>query len=260
EALRLDPDDASVHCSLGTALLNKRDLDGALAELREALRLDPGYALAHYGLGAALGEKGDFRGSVEAHRKSVSLAPGTPFIRRALAEAERMLAAHARLPAVLRGEDRPATAEEWKALAQVCRRLKDYAAAARFWRQAFEASPTLAADLAWGNRYSAALSAVLAGTAEWRTQAAAWLRADLALRAEQVHGRPLTSHSLQKSDGYVYQAEGMAAAGALRHWLGDPDLASIRGEAELAKLPEAEREEWRAFWRDVAALLAEASK
>ncbi len=34
----------------------------------------------------------------------------------------------------------------------------------------------------------------------------------------------------------------------------------IRDEAELAKLPEAERESWRAFWRDVAALLEEASK
>jgi hypothetical protein len=36
-------------------------------------------------------------------------------------------------------------------------------------------------------------------------------------------------------------------------------LADVRDEPELAKLREAERKEWRAFWADVAALLERAS-
>ncbi len=162
-------------------------------------------------------------------------------------QCELQAAAHARLPAVLRGEDRPATAEEWEALACVCHALKDYAAAARLWRQAFEAFPKLAADLGTWNRYNAACAAARAGTAEWRSQAATWLRADLALRAEQVNGRQ-------------FPPAARSAANALTHWLKASGLAAIRDEAELAKLPEAERESLRAFWRDVASLLEEASK
>ena len=154
-----------------------------------------------------------------------------------------MAAVHTRLPAVLRGDDKPETADEWKALAAVAGVFKDYAAAARLWQQALEASPALAAGLT-GNRYNAACAAALAGTAEWRSRAQAWLRAELALRAEQVKGKSFPGAS--------------PAAPSLRHWLDDTDLASIRDEAALAKLPEAERDALRALWRDVRALLAEA--
>ena len=44
----------------------------------------------------------------------------------------------------------------------------------------------------------------------------------------------------------------------LAHSKGDPDLAGIREEAGLAKLPEDERETWRAFWAEVDAALARA--
>ena len=83
--------------------------------------------------------------------------------------------------------------------------------------------------------------------AEWRTRASAWLRADLALRAEQVNGRQ-------------FPPAARSAANALTHWLKASGLAAIRDEAELAKLPEAERDSWLAFCRDVASLLEEASK
>jgi hypothetical protein len=45
---------------------------------------------------------------------------------------------------------------------------------------------------------------------------------------------------------------------ALNSWKVDPDLAGIRDEEELAKLPAAEREAWRALWRGVDAVLARA--
>ena len=43
-------------------------------------------------------------------------------------------------------------------------------------------------------------------------------------------------------------------APTLAHWKADADLAGIRDEAALAKLPEAEREAFRSLWADVEAL------
>jgi hypothetical protein len=40
----------------------------------------------------------------------------------------------------------------------------------------------------------------------------------------------------------------------LRHWQTDSDLAGLRDDAKLAKLPEAEREACRRLWADVEAL------
>lgn len=44
----------------------------------------------------------------------------------------------------------------------------------------------------------------------------------------------------------------------LKHWQQDSDFAGIRGDAALAKLPEAEREPWRKLWAAVAATRAKA--
>jgi hypothetical protein len=41
----------------------------------------------------------------------------------------------------------------------------------------------------------------------------------------------------------------------LRTWRQDPDLAGVRGDVALAKLPEAERRAWRQLWSDVWQLL-----
>jgi hypothetical protein len=43
------------------------------------------------------------------------------------------------------------------------------------------------------------------------------------------------------------------------HWERDFDLAGIHDEAELAKLPEAERMAFRKYWADVGARLKKAS-
>jgi hypothetical protein len=44
----------------------------------------------------------------------------------------------------------------------------------------------------------------------------------------------------------------------LAHWKEDADLAGIRDEATLAKLPAGEREGFRALWAEVDRLLAKA--
>ncbi len=45
----------------------------------------------------------------------------------------------------------------------------------------------------------------------------------------------------------------------MQHWRQDTDFAEVRGPEALAKLPEAERQDWQKLWADVEALRTEAA-
>src|ERR1044071_4191644 len=78
-----EPDDAAAHYQLGNALLDKAELDGAIAEFREALRLNPTSELAHIGIGIAFRRKGDTDTAIAEYRIAHDLKPldrGTCFI------------------------------------------------------------------------------------------------------------------------------------------------------------------------------------
>ena len=126
------------------------------------------------------------------------------------------------------------------------------------YREALEAEPTLADDLRAGHRYNAACAAALAAggmgedadkleeqeRADWRGQALAWLRADLALWNKQLEqNTPQVRAAVKKT---------------LQHWQQDKDLAGVRDETALAKLPQAEQEPWRALWVEVSSLATRA--
>ena len=68
--------------------------------------------------------------------------------------------------------------------------------------------------------------------ARWRARALEWSRELLALEDSRVPWRLLAG------------------------WGRDPELAGVRDEERLAKLPEAEAAAWRAFWGEVKARLA----
>ncbi len=174
-------------------------------------------------------------------------------------DAERLIELDKKLPAVLRG-DTPGDADELVGFAKLCRLKQLHVESARLWMSAFAADPSLAADLEAGHARHAAYAAALAGCglgkdagsldleqrSEWRKQALAWLRIQLDRWKEELRRRrPRAMRSLLK---------------ALGQWRHDQDLACLRGEAALAKIPEAERTEWRAFWSDVEALRAEVRK
>ena len=88
----------------------------------------------------------------------------------------------------------PADAEGRLDVAELCRVKGRFAAAARFYREAFQAKPALADDLSLQHRLHAAIAAARAGTdpkpdkgnppldeaerARWRAQALDWLRAE----------------------------------------------------------------------------------
>lgn len=82
EALRLNPDNGNAHYLLGLALGKKGDWDGAMAECREALRLDPNNAIAHHALGMVLEREGNFEGALREYRVAHNLDPQNPEYRK----------------------------------------------------------------------------------------------------------------------------------------------------------------------------------
>jgi hypothetical protein len=134
---------------------------------------------------------------------------------------------------------------------------KRYGAAARLYTDTFKAQPKLADDLQKGHRYNAACSAAQAAEGQGadaaldakertrlRQQALAWLRADLALHTKQLaSAKPEARAKVQKK---------------LRHWQQDSDLAGIREEAAVAKLPTSEQQACLQLWAEVQKLLGQA--
>jgi serine/threonine-protein kinase len=162
-----------------------------------------------------------------------------------------------RLPAVVQGKDKPAAADCLD-LAELCFVKKHFATAARLYAEALAATPRLTEDLRAGHRFSAARAAALAGGGRGddaaglgeperealRQQAREWLRLDLTAWAKKVDTGT--------------EAERIRARKTLAPWRDDPDLAAMRDPAALGKLAPAERQECRALWRDLDALLERA--
>jgi hypothetical protein len=153
-----------------------------------------------------------------------------------------------------------APTEDRLAFAQIAYLRKRFAVATRLWAEALASDPKRFDDCHTYHRYNAACAAALAAAgqgqgepplddkerARLRKQALDWLRADLALWAQQLEsGQPAAPAAVQKT---------------MKHWQQDPDLAGIRDAAALAKLPAAERAAFTTLWADVAALVQQAEE
>jgi serine/threonine protein kinase/Flp pilus assembly protein TadD len=261
EALRAQPQLPWAHYGLGNALWEKGQMDEAIAERRETIRLSKDFPEAHNSLGAALRTKGQFHAAIAELQEALRLNKDFAQARDNLRQAEQMAQLNDRLPAVLLGKDQPKDAAERVAFAQLCQLScrEQYAAAARFYTDAFTAEPPLAEKLGEvGSRYDAACAAALAGCGQGkdahrsddkertrlRRQARDWLRADLAAWQKLLEKEP--------------EKTGAGAAQQLAHWLEDTDFATVRGPEALAKLPEAEHRDWQQLWDEVAGTLARA--
>jgi serine/threonine-protein kinase len=297
EAIGREQDDAKAHNSRGAALIAKRHLDEAVAEFRKAIRLKADFISAHHNLACVLMAQGRREEAITEFRAVVRLKPDDPkahgtlghallqagqfqeavaALRRGdeigrrdphwsnpsaqtLREAETMARLDAGLPALLKGDAKPADTAERLALAQMCQNHRTlYVAAARWYEEAFVANPALADDQAAGHRYNAACAAALAGCGRGndagklaepervrlRKQALAWLRADLAAWRRVLKTAP---------------ANAPAVAQTLQHWLADSDFDGVRGVAALGHLPEGERRDWQRFWQEVEELRRQAS-
>jgi hypothetical protein len=142
----------------------------------------------------------------------------------------------------------------WEVLARQGR----FAAAARWYAEAFTDHPHLLAGPPAGQRYYAARAAALAaagrgrdaadldeeGRAGFRRQALDWLRAELRARQRLLEQEPEETRWI--------------VTGNLQRWLEDSDFAGVRGSEARARLPEPERQAWHQLWADVAATRARA--
>jgi hypothetical protein len=173
-------------------------------------------------------------------------------------ECQELVELDEKLPAILKGTTKPQDAQEALALADLCYRKSLYVAAARLFGQAFESRTGLADSLQADQRHPAASAAALAGCgkgkddppdgaarARWREKAREWLRAELAAWEKLLMSdSPQTRDQLKKT---------------LAHWKEERDLVGLREEAELAKLPDAERRACQVLWTDVDMLLKKAN-
>jgi hypothetical protein len=135
---------------------------------------------------------------------------------------------------------------------------KKYATAARLWADALRSDPELAEDRRAQHRFNAACAEALAGCGQGRDdplpdgaaktklrqQALDWLKAELAVWSKLAESGP------PQAKTFIVQT--------LDHWKNGTDLAGIRDETELAKLPGPERKEWQSLWSDPDALLKRA--
>jgi serine/threonine protein kinase/tetratricopeptide (TPR) repeat protein len=258
-AIRLNPHGAEAHLNLALAMKAQGRLDRAVAEYEAAIRLKPDLADAHCALGSTLLSMGKFAAALESLEKGHALGSKQPGWRYPsegwVQNARRLVDLEAKLPALLKGEATPKDLAERLALADLCYQTGRYVTSARFWGEAFAETPALADDLSKGNRYNAACSASLAASGKGKDEpmpddatkvklrelALGWLRADLA-----AWGKIL--------EAAKEPALKQAVVGTLAHWKEDTDLAGIRDEAGLAKLPEGEREGFRTLWADVEVL------
>ena len=263
QALRIDPNSTDAHCNLGLALTQRGEPDKAIDQFQQALRINPKLAQAEGDLGRALLMVGRFRDAQAATRRCLDLLPANDLRRtdykEQLGRCDNLLALEPRLPAILRGEIKPAEVSECLRWVELCRFKKQYACAARLYADAFVAQQQLADDLGSGHRYNAACAATLAGCGRgedaaqltetertrWRAQARQWLRTDLTAWGKVLDHAPAKARD---------QLRGMVA-----HWLDDPDLTGVRDKEDLARLPEEEHKEWVRFWFEVDALLRRGS-
>jgi serine/threonine protein kinase/Tfp pilus assembly protein PilF len=262
EAIRINKHLPKAHHNLGDALQAKGRLEDAIAEYRAAIRLKKEFAEAYCNLGNVLRRQGQFREALEALRRGDELGraqgprwryPSAQWVR----QCERLVELDGRLPDLLEGKATPASPAESIELAQLCNVKRLHRAAARFYTDAFAAEPKLADDLRAEHRYNAACAAALAGCGQGkdadklddkervrlRRQALDWLRTDL-----EAWGRLL-------DEGPDRPGRMATGTRALKHWLVDSDFAGVRGPEALARVPEAERNEWQKLWSRVADLL-----
>lgn len=254
KAIGLTPDLVNAHLNLGSALLSQGKPGEAETAFRRAIDLKPEIGLAHHNLGIALMRQARFEEAVASLRKGADLFPArSPYRdqeRQLQQQCQRFVILDGRLPAILQGTKEPANATEQIEFAQLCSLKKLYAAAARFYRDAFTAEPKIAEAVPAGARYSAACAAALAGCGrgqdatsldeaerkEWRDQARRWLRADL-IRWAKPQSDADTRERMKQW---------------LMSWQGETDLAGLREAAELAKLGADERRDCLALWDEVA--------
>jgi tetratricopeptide (TPR) repeat protein len=251
-AIRINERYAMAHYNLGNALKDQGKLDKAIEEYQAALAIDKDYADAECNLGNALLMMGEFDKALFHYRRGHEIGskkrrwPYKPKSAAWVKDAEHLVDLDRQLPAILSGKEQASQAD-LLVLADICftptKQL--YAAAVRFYAEAFRIQPELAGAQPSELRYSAACAAAQAGCgqgkdashlsdaerARLRRQALDWLRAEGTALSTLLDNQP------GKAAPVVAQQ--------MAHWLQDTNFAGVRGPKALGRLPEEERQTWQ---------------
>jgi tetratricopeptide (TPR) repeat protein len=244
--------------NLGNIYVEKRDFASAIPMFKKAVELDQDYLLARLNLAHALKEQGEFAEALKSYKQAHELGsdrrdPSAKWIQ----ECERLLKLDQELPALLKGDIRPSTPEDWLDYIHVCQLKKSYASQTTLWKRAFTAHPP-PSDPRAGYRLRAARAAALAAggqcqdankltereKADLRQQVLKWLQTDI---------KEWSKHLEKREPSLV-----LALFESLGHWQATTDLAGLREEKSLAIIPEPERQEWKKLWAEVASLRKQA--
>jgi tetratricopeptide (TPR) repeat protein len=245
---------------MGKILRSQGKTEEAARAFRTAADHAPGLASPREELAAVLLALGRFTEAREV-AESLLAIHATDAERRArrrqLELCDSLRAVEGKFPGILAGTERPTDVPTQLALAEWCLKHKRLTAtAAGFYASALATQPSLADDPEAGDRYHAACAAALAGCgagedvaqlddrrrAELRKAALAWLTAEYDICAERCRvGKP---------------GDRTVVSTAARSWLKSEDLAGVRDEQALAKLPAEERRAWQALWEKATTLAA----
>jgi serine/threonine-protein kinase len=264
DTIKFKPDFAEAHNNLGVSLIGQGRPTEAEQAFRDAIKVKPDFVDAHISLSLALWRMARFDEAAAEVLELDRLLPPKDARRESArkfrSRCQRLALLDGKLPAILDGTEKPASAAEQLELRELCHIKKLYATAARFSRDAFVEEPKLAEDVTADTRFAAACAAALAGCGQgkdaadlddaertrWRQQALEWLRLDL-----DWWGKAL--------DGAKGQASPKVRA-KMQRWRSVDDFAGVRDEDALARIPAEERKDWERFWAEVDALMRRANE
>ena len=264
-SIRIQPRLFFAHYLLGRTHRSLGNIESTIAANENAIRLQPNFSLAHYELGVSLCYQGDYSAGLQSFRKALALHTrgATPDARsddfkdaicKKIRDYERLIELENEIPDILQGKRNATDPRDRLLLARHCYANKRYATSARFWESISENTGSKLED--YDFLYSAACAAALASSGQGtdantldeaersrlRKQAIDWLRDNL--RNQRKALRETNLKKLYESLRY------------LKYFKCDRDLAGIRDEAALARLPMDEQTRCRTFWKEFDKLLS----
>jgi tetratricopeptide (TPR) repeat protein len=256
ECIRLDPDTGFFMTS-ATALFfltrqaptKKGPTDRDLREFfDELIAIHPNHPGGYDLLASYHRRRGDHRAALATLRKAKGFMSGDyagrPITTAQIAELEAQAAWEEKLPAVLRGEIKPADRDEVFELASYCATFeKRFALATRFIVRGIEDDPHLLDD--WMQ---------VAHFAGWAVQASTGRDVDASAipLAVREHYRRQALDWIRES---IRRTKEGAGAGMEFYLSTIRDFGPVRDPAELAKLPTAERAAWEKLWSEVSVVI-----
>jgi tetratricopeptide (TPR) repeat protein/tRNA A-37 threonylcarbamoyl transferase component Bud32 len=255
-ALDIDPTFAETHYNLGEALRSQGKLDEAIPHLRKAIAINPKFTEAYISLAVALQSKNQLDDAVNLFNQAIRLDPRNAVAHNDLASAlrqqDRFDEAIAQLreavnidPKYAMGQFNLGEALWVKGTLQEA--IEHIQQAARLDPPNIETQIFLCEHL-----YAASRAAV----AETIGQRVGQPRLDETARTNlRLRALDWLQTSLKLGIKLVNNGQGQASS--LITWQTDPILARVREPGALAKLPDAEREQWQRLWADVATQIAD---